>query len=1006
MKPLKLTMSAFGSFAGEETLDFSSLGGNGLYLITGETGAGKTTIFDAVSFALFGVPSGKLRDKKKLRSDFAAEKVKTYVELEFASGKHRYHIRRVIKNSGLDAVLTLTDGTTINGDRNVTAKVTEIIGLTQNQFAQIVMIAQNDFLHFLQSGTQDRVVILRRIFNTESLKRFQENLKLQLKQVEANLESVRRSFVRLGVDPYKREEQLKIWETQQTSDQRQHDLTAARLDQLEQKKGALTAKIALAGELAKKFTDLDATRTAFLHHTERVGEIQQLAMQREQGETALRKVKPLADQAVRQNQQYEMAKKDLAETEAKSAASLTELENAKKILDELPPFEQMQFAFEKLKKTWENATIKYEKLVKLQTEHHVIVKKQVFLTATETELAELEKKIAELPSPDILRDTFVQLKHQLEQNIDRQKKLDLLQKDFANISEKQTKLETLHSEFEALNKIFNATDDQYKTAQEAFLRAQAGILASELVAGEPCPVCGAKEHPAPARLSDESVTEEKLNTLKATRDQTQLARETKASDCERLNGETKILVKRFLEELSPLSPETVWETANERMTDLLDKTSVQIIDLTDQMSRAEKELSEQTELSEKLTKKRHDLTLQYKELNTEILTLKKRFCDDFSEFLPDTIWEVAGERLADMLSQALVEVEELTKQKKADEQTLSELRQSRDDAIKRHTNAESEHKAAQALFGERQNRMIEQQQQTEEARKAYLDALSDHAFSDEASYMSALVTEEELASILQELDKYEKTGLQLKRDLERLEQETEGQTKPNLEQLSLELDSTNKDVKDLQTQKNEINNRIQQTKFAISELRSLAEEFVKLDKDCADVLLLSKTANGQRDFETYVQMAYFERILHAANERLQIMSQHRYRLQRERDSGDGRIRTGLNIEVSDAYTGKTRSSKSLSGGESFMASLSLALGLSDVVQQNAGGIHLDAMFIDEGFGSLDSEVLELAVRTLSDMSGGNRMIGIISHVAELRERIEKQVRVVKTITGSKLRLMM
>ena len=215
MKPIKLIMSAFGSYAGEETLDFNALGANGLYLITGDTGAGKTTIFDAISFALFGEASGQARDRyQMLRSDFADDKTKTFVALDFTSGKNLYGIKRAIKKYGQEAVLTLPDGSCVSGDRNVKSKIAEIIGLDRGQFAQIVMIAQNDFLRFLRSGTDERVKILRSIFNTGALRLFQENLKTRKSQLDDALNLIRRDFHRYEVDPYRREEVFAAWETQ------------------------------------------------------------------------------------------------------------------------------------------------------------------------------------------------------------------------------------------------------------------------------------------------------------------------------------------------------------------------------------------------------------------------------------------------------------------------------------------------------------------------------------------------------------------------------------------------------------------------------------------------------------------------------------------------------------------------------------------------------------------------------------------------------------------------
>ncbi len=285
-----------------------------------------------------------------------------------------------------------------------------------------------------------------------------------------------------------------------------------------------------------------------------------------------------------------------------------------------------------------------------------------------------------------------------------------------------------------------------------------------------------------------------------------------------------------------------------------------------------------------------------------------------------------------------------------------------------------------------------------------MSAISTSGFEDEAEYGSSLIPEDELSAIDRQLAEYDENGRRIQQDIRRLSEETADKEQPDLEKLTNAYDGIKSTSDALREEREETMLRLESMSRVLKELKNSADLLVRIEREYATVKILSDTANGKLDFETYVQMAYFDRVLRAANQRLKVMSQNRYVLLRKEEGGDGRKRMGLEIEVADSYTGKSRSANSLSGGESFMASLSLALGLSDVVQQSAGGVQLDAMFIDEGFGSLDAEVLELSVRTLSNMADGNRIIGIISHVAELRERIDKQIRVEKTHCGSKIRV--
>ena len=873
MKPIKLTVSAFGPYAGVETLDFSKLGESGLYLITGDTGSGKTAIFDAVSFALFGEASGSGRDRcQTLRSDFANDGAKTFVELDFASGGGTYRVRREIKRTGgQDASLKLHDGSFLSGVRETNDKITEIVGLSRDQFAQIVMIAQNDFLRFLQSGTDKRVEILRRIFNTAALKNFQESLKRHAKTLEAELTAVRRDFERRGADPYKREEKFAEWEERIKAD----GLTIAEYDRRiaehAAKKTDVDRKTAVAESSAKLFADLDRTNAALTAHQADAEIMKRLSEKRGRGETALRKVKPSADKAAETAERYGAARKSLEDAETKADAARKESEAAKTELASLQPVEEAQSEADKTRREWETAADKF-------------------------------------------------------------KKLETLRAEYAEIVKKKQSLKTLQAEFESLNADFNRLDNEHKSLNESFLRCQAGIIASELTDGEPCPVCGSAEHPAPAKPADGGTTEAALKSAKAAADRARNGRDRKSGECATLKS--------------------------------------------------------------------------------EIETRGKRFMSDLSAVVPNVEKNTVGESLKEEFERARRGAEESAARRRTAERNLAELAARRKKAEDRHINAEASRKSASTLTKERGEHEAELKDACAEARTEFANSLKANGFADEAEYAAALVTEETLADMTERIAEYEKNGERLRRDLERLESGTAGAERPDMEKLNAERNAAAKAIDGLNKERDAVVAGRRQTEAALEDLRRSAEAFVKLDKKYAAAKHLSDTANGQLpdaaggriDFETYAQAAYFDGVLAAANLRLGLMSRNRYKLLRKKEGGDKRSKTGLDLEVSDAYTGKRRDAKSLSGGESFTASLSLALGLSDAAQRNAGGIRLDAMFIDEGFGTLDAEVLELAVGTLSGMAANGRVIGIISHVEELRGRIEKQVRVEKTARGSGITL--
>ncbi|MCL2362426.1 MAG: SMC family ATPase [Defluviitaleaceae bacterium] len=859
MKPIKLTISAFGPYAGLETVEFEKLGSKGLYLITGDTGAGKTTIFDAISFALYGmasgakfkgddVRSGGRNDYANLRSDFISadnKKIKTFVELEFACGNSRYKINRTIKKTGQDVELTMPDGTNLSLRKDVSDKISEIIGLDREQFAQIIMIAQNDFLRFLQSGTDDRLKILRHIFKTEALRDFQERLKARAKEENDKRVLILADFDRHQVDPYQRDTQFQEWENQVSTGKTQLDSMEDQLETYSNKRLALAAEMEIAKELSRKFSDLARFRHELESHVSKAKEISALNTKIQQGEVALRQVKPLADEYKKVAINHKSAHEGLQNAKAGESAAIAELEAAVIALEALPPIADKQSELEKL-------NVKLEKLTTQQEE-------------------------------------------------------------LAIIANKKSELAKLQGEFEATNADFQKWDAQHQRLEESFLRNQAGILATNLTPGTPCPVCGSPTHPSKAQFTGEIVTEAQYKNAKETRTRLSDLRETKASLCSSLTVEINTLTRSLSADNS--------------------------------------------------------LNMQ------EILTQCKKELEDLTIYRNK--WILALERLEKNLA------------------TLTE----------RNVNAGNALASAKALHKERSQKEHELLTLTQEAKHAYESAIKSNGFTSETEYLAALLTDSEIKTLEHHVSEYEKKGSQLTRDITRLQEETAGAAPPDIERIQINLDMATAMSQELIKKHRETAININKVETALKELRAATTKLEKAEKICTDLKQLSETASGRTlDFETYAQQAYFERVVAAANLRLKLMSQNRYTLHRKTDISDARRRTGLELTVMDAYTGRTRPANSLSGGESFMASLSLALGLSDIVQQTSGGIRLDTMFIDEGFGSLDGDTLELAIRTLSEMAGQERIIGIVSHVTELRDRIDKQVQVKKTTSGSEIDL--
>ncbi|MCL2185514.1 MAG: SMC family ATPase [Treponema sp.] len=1005
MKPVKISIEAFSSFAEKQKINFSSLGQNGLYLITGETGSGKTSVFDAISFALFGKASCSNRDDyTMLRSDYADSKVKTSVKLEFISGNASYTVKRTIKKSGSgqEVELLMPNGKTESGDRNVSDLITEIIGLNREQFAQIVMIAQNDFLRFLQSKMEDRVNILRHIFETDIFNAFQEKLKARVKQEKDSHELILRFFKRYEVDVYKREEHFLECEEQIKNDKAsvsEIDTQIAGNDKLKQE---IAVKLANAEKLSREFKELDKLRIFLKDHEMMADEIEEDKKRADLGETALRQVKPFADEAARAVERLSSAQVSLADAKKKEAASLTELEQAKKRLEELPLLEEAKNSFAVLLKKWEVSDEQLKQLNLLQKEHDEITQKHNELEKTQNDLNTICRTLEELPSIDDSKNSFDQLSQELENNQEIFIKLSQLQKELAVINDKLNLLSKIQSEFTIFSEEFNDADKKYKALEEVFLSCQAGIFVKNLEEGKPCPVCGSENHPKPAKLSDESVTADELKKAEREKDIAHNKLMEKSKDCEKLRTEIDVLSKRFIDDLMEYIPDVTMDNANVKLLEITNKIKIKTEELTKNKDEAEKLYINNKKIFEEAVKKRDELNPKVTALKSEIDTLIKKFNENLKEYIKECDWESSKIKLAALIDQTQKETDTLTAQKNKEEKLLDDLTKQCNEANDKKIKAESSYNSAQSIVSEREKNEQEANKICIETKTKFKEMMETNNFKNESEYILALITEDELKRIRKKIDEYEKNSEHYARDIKRLEKETEGKEKPDLEKINKEAETANEESSEMGKKREEIKSRLDATEIKLKELKKAAKDFEAVEKSYAAVKQLSDTANGKLNFETYVLVEYFKRVLNAANLRLNVMSQNRYKLLRKEESDDKRSKTGLEIETFDAYTGKTRSTNSLSGGESFMVSLSLALGLSDIVQQSAGGIHLEAMFIDEGFGSLDTETLDVAIKTLSEMAGNNRIIGIISHVNELRERIDKQIRIEKTSRGSKI----
>lgn len=913
MRPIKLIISAFGPYAGVTEFNFDKLGTGGLYLITGDTGAGKTTIFDAITYALYGDPSGNNREVSMLRSKYADDTTPTEVELLFSYYGKEYKVKRNPEYERANkrgtgttkqiasAEFTYPDGKVITKIKDVDQAVKSVIGIDRNQFCQIAMIAQGDFLKLLLAPTKERMEIFRHIFKTESFSVLQEKLKRESGILSDECTSIRRSI------------------SQYINGIECDEDHVARIEVEKAKKGDLSIEDTIT--LVEKLVFDDKKE-------EKKAAKQRACVQQELDitKTRIAKAKDIA-----------AAKKDLAENEKtfldlskrkEDSLKKVEEENAKQ--PQIQEYTEMAAKIKALLPDYDEITAKQK----------LIEKAELFVKMSEEKFAQSEKniqmltdEISSLTEEDKVLQKAGERKIQLEsergQYSDKTAKLLLLQKNIASLKSVKEKYQTAIKDYDEKSRIVFELDTELKTKNKAYLDAQAGILADTLETGTACPVCGSTEHPKIAKKPDNAPSKEELDRL-----QDKLADANKNANGARENAGS---LKGAMEERE----KAVCSETEELLAVPFDAhVSAVIKDKIAEIEGKIKEIDQQILAEKKNIQRKSDI---------ETLIPKKT-----------TALEKARKEIS--------EIQEEANAKKVESQTF----QARILELKEKLLFESKDKA--------EAKMKELLDSIERIKKAYEMAQKELAQCNEnlAALKSAKV------EILKRLDSAS--------DID-LEKESENQNA-----LENKISTLNRSEK-------LIHSRVMANVKSLENLKGKAENLITVEKKYTWIKALSNTANGNIPgkekimLETYIQMNYFDRIIDRANSRLMIMTDGQYDLVRRKEALTKQGQSGLDLNVIDHYNGSERSVKSLSGGESFKASLALALGLADEIQSSAGGIKLDTMFVDEGFGSLDEDSLAQAMKALTSLADNNRLVGIISHVGELKQRIDKQIVVTKDKSG-------
>lgn len=940
MRPLKLIMSAFGPYAGSTEVDFTSLGERGLYLITGDTGAGKTTIFDAITFALYGEASGEIREASMLRSNYADEKTPTFVELSFVLGGKEYRVRRnpeynrpKARGEGFtlqksDAELTLPDGKIITRQKDVNQQIVEILGIDRSQFTRIAMIAQGDFRKLLFASTEERKKIFQKLFHTHLYQSLQE----ELKRISAQM---RKEFEKASASLDQYAEGILCGEENPLQDQvqkaREHQIPVAKIAELlkqlidsdrmsesglERQEKGLSEKISssdktltVAAEQKKQKASLASAKAHQQHEIDRASACQE----------ALKKAKL---------QQPKI--EELTQKAADLKAQILEYERLDELISEVT---------EVSRKTSDNQRdLKYksEKLESLQ----------ITLQAQKQELGSLQDTGEQEAKLTAQRDKMQQ----------RVEDLDGLQMELAHLHQIDKKLSKAQQEYCAIQETAEKSQASYDHMRKAYLDEQAGILAQDLIDGQACPVCGATHHPHPANISTEAPITEQLEQAEELADQSA----KKAGDASRKAGE----LRGRLEGQKQLVMKTASELLGNGCYDSMDTGLAVGNDFEEIAGSGTDAASDFSNIQEMLEARQQETKAALEALQEELKETAKR------------------RKRRDELGLQIPETEAKIGQTEA---ALQEL------------------KAAEASLTARQE-AAEKQRDVLQEKLAYPDkSEAEAAIRNLVKEQKALA--DDIAGAEEACHESEKTLAALEATIAEAQRQLAEHDDVDFESEEKRRKSLADEMQVISSRRQEIHARVAANQTTLEKIQERQAQLEEVETRWRWVKALADTAGGTLAgkekimLETYVQMAYFDRIIARANVRFLVMSGGQYELKRRQEAENNRSQSGLELDVVDHYNGSQRSVKTLSGGESFKASLSLALGLSDEIQASAGGIRLDTMFVDEGFGSLDEESLAQAMESLAGLADGNRLVGIISHVPELKQRIEKQILVRKDRSG-------
>lgn len=989
MMPISLTLSAFGPYPDTITIDFESFQEDGLFLITGPTGSGKTMIFDAMIFALYGKTSGQIRQTDSLRCDHALNEIPTFVEFSFSLHQQNYTIKRNPKYylegkktpKQPSALLILPDGKMVEGIKEVNQKMISLLGVDDQQFKQICMIAQGEFTKLIMASSDEREKVLRELFHSETYQKLEEKLKVHLKTYQDKYDLLlnKRKDLMQELQVEDHQEYLSKQTKLIASQQKECDDLKKDLDQKKQQLQLYrlqNQRLIQLKDLKQQFQDLKKQENDYQELNKTVDTLKKAQETNYLYISYIKQQKKL--QTLKLNQedflkQLKKLEKDYQEKKVQADSLDYKQQTKEKLQNQIQETKQLINQIYQYQNDYQNLQTLKQQYRMLDEEHKLFLKKkEKFENGLQRDQERIQSEQQVQSKYELIKQQYVRLNeqkvkvHQLSDYYDQILKLNENKSD-------------LQEEYTVVEKQVDHEKMQYNKMEKLYFRKQAGIFALQLKEDQPCPICGSLHHPHPAQIEKEDITKEKLD---------QQAKKVKQQEHRLQDILQKILLSNQKKEMLVKQTKQLSSELN-----IQEEISKEIfIKELDHLSKDEKRMKkEYLELQDELKyiqKLKKSVALSLKDMSTyESKELKQA---QSLENIQVQIHQLSG-KLDDSLRQYEIgEVNKIYQQVQKEYRQLSlEIETIQQDYEK----VKNKYLEIKTKISSLNQQIIQEQEIYDELDNKYHTALD--AFINEEEFLN-LKTQINQISILEK--KYQDYLISLKSLNEQiisLENEVKDST-------YVDLSSLSETIKEVNQQLREKNDDLEKLKIDYSLKEKMIKDIQKinqqLEKDedtyqrYLDLYNLASGKNNARvSIERYVLATYFENMLIYANVIMKQLSQGRYQLLRKDDAGKGRSQQGLELDVFDQESGNIRSIKTLSGGESFKAALSLALGLSRMVQDYAGGIELNTLFIDEGFGSLDSQSLDQAMNCLMELHHENKLIGIISHVSDLKDRIERQL---------------